>query len=104
MSQPCITCKGLSAYIPQSWNTLSVEIHRDSPSTASAAGNLTRCFLSAGGVAIMEPLMGVMGVGPFFTLLAGFCATVGISLAFTIRIKGMKWRLAREERQAARCQ
>ncbi|OIW25314.1 chloramphenicol resistance protein [Coniochaeta ligniaria NRRL 30616] len=89
--------QGLFGY---SWNALIVEIHRESPGNASAAGNLTRCFLAASGVAIMEPLMAAMGPGPFFTLLSGVCAVVGITLTVTIRTKGMKWRLAREKAEA----
>jgi hypothetical protein len=83
----------------QTFNTLLVDIHRESPSTASASGNITRCALAAGGVAIMEPLLARLGEGPFFTLVAGVTGMLGVVAIGIIRYKGMAWRLRRESRR-----
>ncbi|KAL2204294.1 chloramphenicol resistance protein [Sarocladium strictum] len=85
----------------QSWNTLLVDTHKDAPVTASAASSLLRGLFAAGGVAIMEPLYTRLGVGPFFTLVGGFALVFGQVLIWLIKEKGMKWRLAREERRRA---
>lgn len=76
-----------------------IDIHRESLSTASAAGNLTRCALAAGGVAVMEPLLVRLGEGPFFTLVAGLTSILGVLAIGIIRRKGMAWRLQRESRR-----
>ena len=83
----------------QTFNTLLIDIHRESPSTASAGGNLTRCALAAGGVAAMEPLLVRLGEGPFFTLVAGVASMLGVLAIGVIRRKGMAWRLQRESRR-----
>ncbi|KAK6849086.1 MFS general substrate transporter [Apiospora arundinis] len=80
----------------QSWNTLMVEIHRDSPSTASAASSLVRGLFAAAGVAVMEPLYGALGVGPFFSLVVGVVWCVGQLMIWVIEHKCMSWRLERE--------
>ncbi|KAK8099906.1 hypothetical protein PG999_010280 [Apiospora kogelbergensis] len=80
----------------QTWNTLMVEIHRDSPSTASAAGSLVRGLFAAGGVAIMAPLYDVLGIGPFFSILVGVVWCIGQTMIWVIRHKCMDWRLERE--------
>ncbi|KAG9233800.1 putative MFS transporter [Amylocarpus encephaloides] len=86
--------------INQSFNTLLVEIHRDSASTAAASGNIARCALAAGGVAVMSPLISKMGVGPFFSLVAGVTCLGGVGLVWLIRFKGMKWRLERDAKRS----
>lgn len=85
----------------QSWNMLLVDIHRDSPATASAASSLVRGLMAAGGVAVMEPLYNRIGVGPFFSLLVGVLLVFGQVLIYTIRTKGMEWRKQREVRGQA---
>jgi multidrug resistance protein len=83
----------------QSWNMLLVDIHRDSPATASAASSLVRGLMAAGGVAAMEPLYNRIGIGPFFSLLVGVLFVPGQLLIYTIRTKGMGWRVERERRE-----
>ena len=83
--------------INQTFNTLLIDIHRESPSTAAASGNLTRCALAAAGVAVMEPLLARLHPGPFFTLLAGVASILGILAIGIIRHKGMTWRLVRRQ-------
>jgi hypothetical protein len=44
-----------------------MDVNRNRPGTASAAMNLSRCWLGAGGVAVAEPL----GRGRMVVLIAG---------------------------------
>lgn len=81
-----------------SWNTLLIDAHRDSPATASAASSLVRGLMAAGGIAVMEPLYSRIGIGPLFSLLVGVVFIFGQVLIWAIRTKGMKWRLEREGR------
>jgi hypothetical protein len=43
----------------------------------------------------MEPLMLALGIGQFFTLLAGLTFCFGMISIRTIEAMGMKWRLER---------
>ena len=76
----------------QTFNALLVDIFPESPSTAAASGNVTRCALSAVAVAIMQPLIDVLGRGWFFTLLAAVSGVGGLATVWAIQTKGMKWR------------
>ena len=53
----------------QRFNTLLVDIFPSTPSAAAASGNLTRCAMSAGGIAEMQPLLDRLVRDWFFTLL-----------------------------------
>jgi multidrug resistance protein len=86
----------ITTCIVQTFNTLLVDVFPKNPSTAAASGNITRCTLSAIGVAIMQPLFDCIGHGWFFTLV-GIVSGLSSSLAIsTIQQKGMKWRSKRE--------
>ncbi|KAI1868299.1 hypothetical protein JX265_007122 [Neoarthrinium moseri] len=52
-----------------SMNLLLVDLYPNSPSTASAANNLTRCLMAAGGSAVIEPMIHAMGLGWAYTLI-----------------------------------
>ncbi|OBT96583.1 hypothetical protein VE01_05341 [Pseudogymnoascus verrucosus] len=52
-----------------SMNLLLVDLYPNSPSTASAANNLTRCLMAAGGSAVIEPMIRAMGAGWAYTLV-----------------------------------
>ncbi|MCJ1351613.1 MAG: hypothetical protein MMC33_001597 [Icmadophila ericetorum] len=88
--------------INQTFNTLLIDIHRESPSTAAASGNITRCALAATGVAVMQPLLIRLQEGPFFTIMAGATAGFGIVAIGIIRRKGMIWRLRKESQKVSR--
>ncbi|TVY68622.1 Itaconate transport protein [Lachnellula suecica] len=79
----------------QTFNCLLVDIFPASPSTAAAAGNITRCALSAVAVAVMQPLVGIMGRGWFFTTLAIISGGGGLVANFVLLKWGMKWRRGR---------
>ncbi|KAL9070353.1 MAG: hypothetical protein Q9161_004911 [Pseudevernia consocians] len=79
----------------QTFNALLVDIFPASPSTAAASGNITRCALSAIVVAVLQPLVNVMGRGWFFTLLAVMSGGGGLVADWFVKNKGMEWRRER---------
>ncbi|KAI9705290.1 MAG: hypothetical protein M1820_005289 [Bogoriella megaspora] len=79
----------------QTFNALLVDIFPASPSTAAASSNITRCALSAVGVALLQPLVDVMGRGWFFTLLSGVSGVGGLATNLGINTRGMEWRQQR---------
>lgn len=79
----------------QTFNTLLVDIFPSTPSTAAASGNLTRCAMSASGIAVMQPLLDCLGRGWFFTLLGAISGITGMAVTLCIRAKGMAWRNSR---------
>jgi hypothetical protein len=83
----------------QTHNTLIVDISPKNTSTAAAAGNITRCILSAAAVAAMQPLLEVMGRGWFFTALALFSGVLSMAATVLIRQKGKMWRNKRQSRE-----
>ncbi|KAE9364784.1 putative major facilitator superfamily transporter [Stipitochalara longipes BDJ] len=89
----------LATSIVQTFNTLLVDIHRDTPSTAAGAGNIARCALAAGGVAVMQPLLDRLGDGVFFSVLGCASGVLGWLLVFAVRRYGMIWRVMRENEQ-----
>lgn len=54
-------------------STLVVDLYPQSPSTATAANNLVRCFLGAGGTGIINIMIDSMGRGWCFTFIALIC-------------------------------
>ena len=85
----------LQTCIVQTFNTLLVDIFSAKPSTASAAGNITRCALSAAGIAIVQPLLTTLGYGWVFTIVAGLAGVTSIIATLLIRAHGMRWRIRR---------
>ena len=79
----------------QTFNALLVDIFPASPSTAAASGNITRCALSAVVVAVLQPLVDVMGRGWFFTILTVLSGGGGLAADWMVKNKGMKWRRQR---------
>ncbi|EFY91654.1 hypothetical protein MAC_02244 [Metarhizium acridum CQMa 102] len=79
-----------------SMNLLLVDLYPNSPSTASAANNLTRCLMAAGGSAVIEPMIRAMGTGWAYTLV-GLVMIVLSPMLLAVTRYGPKWR---EERRA----
>ena len=79
----------------QTFNALLVDIFPASPSTAAASGNITRCALSAIVVAVLQPLVDVMGRGWFFTILTVLSGGGGLAADWMVKNKGMEWRRER---------
>ncbi|KAL9136203.1 MAG: hypothetical protein Q9175_002592 [Cornicularia normoerica] len=82
----------------QTFNALLVDIFPASPSTAAASGNITRCALSAIVVAVLQPLVDVMGRGWFFTVLTVLSGGGGLVADWLVKSKGMEWRRERIEK------
>jgi multidrug resistance protein len=76
----------------QTFSALLVDIFPESPSTAAASGNLTRCALSAIAVAVLQPLLDALGRGWYFTLLSVVGGVGGAGAVWTLQTFGMKWR------------
>ncbi|MCJ1385695.1 hypothetical protein MMC17_008818 [Xylographa soralifera] len=79
----------------QTFNALLVDIFPMSPSTAAASSNITRCVLSAIAVTVLQPLVGIVGQGWFFTLLACISGGGGLITNWAINKYGMQWRQQR---------
>lgn len=72
-----------------------VDLYPESPATATAANNLARCLLGAGGTAVVVPMINTMGCGWCFTFIAAI-----VTLASPILWVEVKWGPSwREERR-----
>lgn len=72
-------------------STLLVDLYPQSPATATAANNLVRCFMGAGGTGIINTMVDSMGRGWCFTFIALVC-TATMPLLW-VEIKwGPQWR------------
>jgi MFS family permease len=72
-------------------NTLLIDLHRDSPATATAAVNFVRCLISAGGVAAIIPMIEAMNPGWTFTFV-GLLYIIYMPLLWVIMKWGPIWR------------
>lgn len=75
---------------------LLVDLYPASPATATAASNLTRCFMGAAGTAAIIQMIDGMGRGWCFTFIAALCFFTSPLLWILVKW-GPKWR---EERRA----
>ncbi|TGO34352.1 hypothetical protein BHYA_0201g00160 [Botrytis hyacinthi] len=76
LAAPLILQFFLGLFINGSFNILStlvVDLYPQSPSTATAANNLVRCLLGAGGTGIITIMIDHMGRGWCFTFIALVC-------------------------------
>lgn len=80
-------------------NTLLIDLHRDQPATATAAVNLVRCLMSAGGAAAILPMCHAMNPGWAFTFFA-LVYVLLISVIFLLMNKGQQWRTEATEQKA----
>ncbi|KAF1960519.1 MFS general substrate transporter [Byssothecium circinans] len=72
-------------------SVMLVDYYPLSPSTATAANNLVRCLMGAGGTAIINIMIETMGRGWCFTFIAGVIAAMSPSLWVLLKW-GPKWR------------
>ncbi|MCJ1405016.1 hypothetical protein MMC11_008242 [Xylographa trunciseda] len=80
---------------------LLVDLYPRSPATASAANNLCRCLLSAGGTAAILQMVDAMGRGWCYTFVAA--VVVGASpLLWVVQTRGPRWREERRVREERR--
>lgn len=76
-------------------NTLLIDINHRIPATAQASSNIIRCTLGAIAVAVLEDVIGRVGIGWTFVLLGIGVLGSGV-LYWVDRRGGMKWRTAKE--------
>lgn len=82
-------------------STLLVDLYPQSPSTATASQNLTRCLMSAAGTAVVQYVIDAWGVGWTFTFLG--LLTIAALPTLLIDLKwGPKWREERYLRLKAK--
>ncbi|KAI9760273.1 MAG: hypothetical protein M4579_001787 [Chaenotheca gracillima] len=79
-------------------SVLLVDLYPSSPATATAANNLVRCLLGAGGTAVINPMLTAMGRGWCFTFVAFVCVALSPLLWVEIRF-GPRWREDRRVRE-----
>lgn len=72
-------------------NTLIVDLHPDTPATASASVSLTRCLAAAVGLSVQQLLFDSIGAGFTFTLIAGLCYLT-VPALIVVRRRGWDWR------------
>lgn len=82
-------------------NTLIIDLHRHQPATATAAVNLVRCLMSAGGCAAIIPMCQAMNPGWAFTFVA-LVYVVLIAVVFLVMKSGMNWRQEANRRREAK--
>ncbi|MCJ1365438.1 hypothetical protein MMC16_004559 [Acarospora aff. strigata] len=88
----------LATWLVQCFSALLVDVFPDTPSMAATAGNVTKCVLAAGAVAVLEPLVDVIGKGWFFSLVGILCGVGGLISVMALRRWGMAWRKVRGAR------
>lgn len=84
--------------VQQGLNTLIVDTHADIPATATAANNLFRCLVSAGGTAVAPLMIERIGIGFMGTFISGvwFCAS---PLLWLVMFRGKEWRDSEKRKQ-----
>ena len=72
-------------------STLLVDLYPQSPSTATAALNVTRCIMSAAGTAVVQHIVEAWGVGWTFTFFS-FVTIASLPCLWVVMKWGPKWR------------
>lgn len=89
----------------QGFNTLILDTHQDTPSTATAANNLFRCLVSAGGTAVAPLMIERIGIGFMGVFISGVWFLLSPCL-WLVLLRGASWRekqrLRREKKDAER--
>jgi len=74
-----------------------IDLHRDSPATATAAVNFVRCLISAGGVAAIVPLIEAINAGWAYTFV-GLLYVIWMPMIWVIMKWGPIWRAEKAEK------
>ncbi|EME41510.1 hypothetical protein DOTSEDRAFT_73804 [Dothistroma septosporum NZE10] len=80
---------------------LLTDINRKNAAAVGAATNLTRCLLSAGGVAAITPLINQAGIGWASTIVATMWAAAGAAF-WLVYVQGFRWRVKRAAKKSER--
>jgi predicted MFS family arabinose efflux permease len=84
----------------QPLTALVIDLNPQSPAAATAAFNLARCLLGAGGVALGNPMVTKLGRGWTSTLIAGVWVLLS-SCWWLVIIFGPKWRRERKAKASS---
>ena len=84
-------------WMVQVYAALLVDTFPESPSTAATCGNVSRSVISAVALAILQPLIDIMGKGWVFTLFGLLSGISGILAHLAVRRWGRTWRSRRRE-------
>lgn len=84
--------------VQQGLNTLIVDTHADIPATATAANNLFRCLVSAGGTAVAPLLIDKIGIGYTGVFISGVWLLFSPCL-WLVMFNGKNWRENEKARQ-----
>lgn len=87
--------------IMQGLNTLIVDTHSDTPATATAANNLFRCLMSAGGTAVAPLMIEKMGIGWMGVFISGVWFVFSPCL-WVVLYKGEGWRKEEKRKRDAK--
>jgi MFS family permease len=79
-------------------STFMVDIFPKQAASATAAVNLMRCLMAAGGIAASLPVVNAIGAGWTFTIVVGLLLASSILVFLQLRY-GMRRRLRREQRE-----
>lgn len=85
----------------QGLNTLIVDTHSDMPATATAANNLLRCLLSAGGSAVAPLMIEKIGIGFMGVFISGVWLVFSPSL-WLVLYRGESWRKEEKRKRDAK--
>lgn len=89
---------GSSAF--SGFNNLIMDLNRKKPGTASAAMNLARCWMGAGGTAFASPLVKKGGIGWLGVTIAGIWFVCS-PLVFLVVRYGARWREEKRVKEMA---
>ena len=78
--------------VHQVYSALVVDVFPNKTGTAAAANNITRCTAAATAVAVLGPLVQVIGYSWVFTLLGVLDAGLGVLAVLALRKWGRGWR------------
>ena len=78
----------LATWLVQCFSALLVDVFPETPSTAATAGNVMKCILAAGAVAVLQPLVDVVGKGWFFSLMGCLCGVGGLMSLMAMKKMG----------------
>lgn len=79
-------------------NVMIVDYYPNSPATATAANNIVRCWIGAGGSAVIVLMIDGMGRGWCFTFI-GFVVIVLTPILLVLKKWGMGWRMERARKE-----
>jgi multidrug resistance protein len=79
-------------------NTLIIDLYLESPSTATAASNWVRCWIGAGAVAIVGPLLSAVGMG-WVGVIVAFIWVCASPLLWVVYKWGPGWREEKRVRE-----